>query len=296
MSDFVLIVSPDVYKMPTVEPYCLAAEAALRMGHVEFTKEVEVTDRAVPRLKGERNVWSAREGFENVLDNVVLVTRSPFAKEEAKLTEEQKVVKKAFATLCENELTPVVEWILAGDDAALTRTLTEYRKKFSAFRRYILPNSESRLQAMHANIKNSNLDGDEVIKILDKVCSALADQLGNSTWMLGTTAPTVLDAIVFGFIGCLLYPAGTASRRCAQHLISSYPSLVAYMEATRQRFFEVYSLSFFLRRSETDQTEPAPPPSGSLCSSTCCLATTASIAYFLTLQFDQIQNILRDLE
>ena len=114
-----LSLSPGLFKVPTSETYCFAAEAMLRMSHVDFDKTIETSGAIVPKIKGNKAPKSEREGFYSIVDAVP--ARSVLMREEGSMTLIQKVQKKAFCTLIEDSegLTLINDWVLAGTQSAV---------------------------------------------------------------------------------------------------------------------------------------------------------------------------------
>ena len=75
----------------------------------------------------------------------------------------------------------------------------------------------------------------QVCRRADECFSSLSEQLGDRHWFLGGSAPTSLDARVFGLLAPLLR-APLPSHRL-QGLLKGYPNLVTFVGRLQQKFF-----------------------------------------------------------
>eukprot|EP01063_Lacrimia_lanifica_P027487 TRINITY_DN3867_c0_g1_i1.p1 TRINITY_DN3867_c0_g1~~TRINITY_DN3867_c0_g1_i1.p1 ORF type:complete len:342 (+),score=146.72 TRINITY_DN3867_c0_g1_i1:84-1028(+) len=298
MDGVVLHTSPSLHNIPAMLPGCLAAEALLRMGHVEFKRAVDVTGVPVPRLKSagkkEGARWATVQATLGQLLRDVVPQRHKLQQEEARLTSEQRVLKTAFAEVCEEYLHPVQLFILCGTPEAWAATQAELGKHVSAFRLAFLSNAVSALEARHKEW--AGLTEDKALAKLRVACDALAGQLGEGQWILGTAWPTSLDAIVFGYLAVVLYPDTEAHAPFAEVLLREYPALVRYCELVRMKYFEVYSLSFFLRRGADFGSPrlhaPAKTSSASLwCRVQGCAVATFSLTFFTAVNYDFLKQV-----
>ncbi|KAJ9436101.1 hypothetical protein DIPPA_11541 [Diplonema papillatum] len=273
--DLVVMVSPPLYSLPCADPYCLALEAAMRMGGTPFKKEADTTDGVVPRFKNSsgRKGQTARSGFLDIVGSS-LSKRSGLAKTEAGLSPMQRQLKAAFTRLCENHLAPAHRWLFAGTSDAWRRTQQQLRPHTS-FLGWFGGGVDARYRTMQQAI----LDKKAVTAHLDKACTSIRDQLGQSEYLLDTKGPSLADAVVFGFLGTVLYATGVSCGQLSFHITSNFPTLVEYMERIRMRFFELYSRTFYLRQLDQSPPDEEPAAAGSCCSATTCAAVTFSAGF-----------------
>eukprot|EP01061_Rhynchopus_euleeides_P021341 TRINITY_DN34870_c0_g1_i1.p1 TRINITY_DN34870_c0_g1~~TRINITY_DN34870_c0_g1_i1.p1 ORF type:complete len:306 (+),score=114.25 TRINITY_DN34870_c0_g1_i1:233-1150(+) len=286
----VLLTSPGLFKLPAVQPYCLAAETLLRMAHVDFERVTDPTAAEVPRVQdGEDLVTSPCEGFLYVRKRLVPV-RSTVSRNDAALSEEGETLRKSFMALCERKIAPAHAYMLCGEQAAWKETSEALQQHVGLVRRLFLQSTITKQEKLQAA---NTLTGERAAEMLGTACTALSEQLGKGEWMLGGSGPSSLDAVVFGFLATILYaePQGgvmvTRSKLAA--VVAKHDNLVQLCERVRLNYLEVYSLAVTRIEPEDEEQEVTSYPKSR---TLCLLTTTISAVYFSALNIDFIKRLV----
>ena len=228
-----LIQFPSSLGLTSPSPFCVKAEALLRVSGVPY--QVECWSNPSKAPKGKLPI--IRDGDITIADSTFIrkhLETNHGIDFDIHLTRKQRATANAFTKLCEEHLYwvsaysrwiephnwPVVRDAYFGDMPALLRPVITRR-----LRKAVRNKLNAQGMGLHSR--------DEIYQLAAEDISSLADYLGDSTFFMGAHHSAV-DATVYAFVSGLLHCdiPSPAKDACASH-----PHLVSYCERMREHYF-----------------------------------------------------------
>lgn len=224
--------------LPTIDSDGLAAIALLRFADIPFSIHQGASPSMTPA--NQLPVISLHKPYESLpsicagLASLIalMTTDRDIADPNANLTPFQVAESMAFATLVTSRFGParLHEFFINDKNyAGIYHTLLEKDSSFPLNR--VLPF----LKRRHVRNILDSRSAETLHFDADMALGALSTRLGSSKWFYGDEKPSILDALVFGYLAPVLYiplPSTNLRRRVAQH-----SNLVAFVGRVRQTYF-----------------------------------------------------------
>ena len=218
--------------LPDPSPFCMKAEVLLKMAGVPFRVDTSGFAKA-PKGKQPYIVFRDRK----IADSTFIrwhLEQEHLVDFDKGLSEPDKAVAWAFEKMCEDHLYQAIvhdRWLV---DANFNAGPKNFFDAVPAFIRPLV------LRKVRSDIRKS-LRGhgmgrhspDEITRLATRDINALAAQLGEKPYFMGTE-PTGIDATVFGFVASLLCPVFETPQRSAAE---KHPNLVAYNARMMAKYY-----------------------------------------------------------
>ncbi|XP_043236868.1 metaxin-1-like [Amphibalanus amphitrite] len=230
---------PGDWGLPSIDSNCLEVLTYLKMCGAEA--ELTAANNPLRSPSGHFPVLRHEQAVIGSLNDIILHLKRQNYNPDYALSARQCADSLAFTNLLRDRLEPAL-WLCWWVDAKNSTELT--RKWYASHLRFPLnfyyPSvweeaARRRLAAVCDFDATPEAVEAYVCRRADECFSSLSEQLGDRHWFLGGSAPTSLDARVFGLLAPLLR-APLPSHRL-QGLLKGYPNLVTFVGRVQQKFF-----------------------------------------------------------
>jgi len=233
----ILHMFPRARYCPNPSPYPLKLETFLRIHKIKY-----VTDFEEPMSDKDKSPWITING-ENIADSQIamdFLTKKFNLDSNPGLGKEQLIISRGLRFMIEQDLYWVMannRWVVEKGQHVPTFFAPLFPKYLAFLEPFMLQILYSKMVAKQTyaqGIGRHTIQEQESMGLRD--IQDLSDYLGDNTYLMGTTEPTEIDCVLFGFIVMFLY-AAPKDNVYVQSILKNHQNLVKFVDRMKEKYW-----------------------------------------------------------
>ncbi|KAI9032054.1 hypothetical protein DFJ74DRAFT_652987 [Hyaloraphidium curvatum] len=239
---------------------CVKAETILKFCNVEYENSFGLSG-SMPKGKNPVYIYNGRLFEDSQLGYEQLIETGLLPDLEQNLSSKEKAVAVAFRRILENSIYLITALERWRDNWTTTRDEMIFKGAPLPIR-VIIGNSVRK--GVISGLNGAGVGRYSKSEVYDRILpadvAAIAAQLGDNEWLVGTATPTTTDAMLYGVLASVWYNAQCSPLVAAE--LKKYPNLVSFFHRVRKAYWPDLPAPSYLGEDAVMEELPTAQASG----------------------------------